>query len=289
MQKTLKDCLAEAKIAKRAIGHFNISTIDGLWAIFNAARALDLPVVIGASEGERDFIGVKQTALLVRSLREEYDYPIFANADHTYSLERCKEAIDAGYDSVIFDGAKLPLEENIKITKEVVAYARASGREVLVEGELGYIGQSSQVLDALPSGAALSESELTTPEDAVRFVKETGVDCFSPAIGSVHGMLRSSHDPDLHIKRLSEVSSAVSLPLVLHGASGLTDETVRDAIAAGISLVHVNTELRVAWRNALRLSLQEKEDEVAPYKILRPALSEMQKLVEKKLRLFAGL
>lgn len=285
----LREYLAKAKTDGRAIGHFNISTIDGLWAIFNAARALNLPVVIGASEGERDFIGVRQVPLLVKSLREQFDYPIFVNADHTYSLERCKEAIDAGYDSVIFDGAKLSFEENIKMTKAVVAYAQEKGGNTLVEGELGYIGQSSQVLDALPAGAAVSEAELTSVEDAKRYVEETGIDAFSPAIGSVHGMLRTTHDPDLHIRRLSEIASAVSLPLVLHGASGLTDETVRDAVRAGVSLVHVNTELRVAWKNALKLALQSQEDEVAPYKLLRPSLSEMQKLVEKKLKLFAGL
>ena len=287
--KSLREYIADVQKEKRAVGHFNISTADALWGIFKAAQALEVPVIIGVSEGERDFIGLRQAVALVRSIREEYDYPIFLNADHSYSLERCKAAIDAGFDAVIFDGAKLSVEENTRITKEVVVYARASGRDVLVEGELGYIGSSSQVLDAVPEGAALSDADLTTPDEARTFVTATGVDLFSPAIGSIHGMLRATADPDLHINRIAEISSAVSVPLVLHGASGLSDENVQAAIEAGISLVHVNTELRVAWRNAVRFTLQENEDEVAPYKLLRSATLEIEKLVSKKLKIFNRL
>ncbi len=287
--KSLRAYITDAQKEKRAVGHFNISTIDALWGIFKAAQSLELPVIIGVSEGERDFVGLRQAVALVQSIRDEYNYPIFLNADHSYSLERCKAAIDAGFDAVIFDGAKLSLEENTRITKEVVAYARASARDVIVEGELGYIGSSSQVLDAVPEGAALSDDDLTTAAEARAFVDATGVDLFSPAIGSIHGMLRVTADPDLHINRIQEISSAVSVPLVLHGASGLSDQNVTEAIDAGISLVHVNTELRVAWRNALRFTLQENEDEAAPYKLLRPAMLEVEKLISKKLKLFNKL
>src|SRR3990167_3618562 len=150
--KLLKECIQEALEKKVAIGHFNISDTNGLWAVFRSAQNLNVPVIIGVSEGERDFVGVRQAAALVKSLREEFQYPIFLNADHTYSLEKIKEAIDAGFDSVIFDGAKLSFEENIKIAKECVEYAKNSGRDVLVEGELGYIGTSSKILDAIPEG-----------------------------------------------------------------------------------------------------------------------------------------
>jgi fructose-bisphosphate aldolase class II len=287
--KSLRETVAWAQKEKVAIGHFNISTLDALWGIFRAAQEKKLPVIIGVSEGERDFVGVRQAVALVQSLRTQFDYPIFLNADHTYSLERCKEAIDAGYDSVIFDGAKLSFEENVKTTKAVVEYARASGRDVLVEAELGYIGTSSKVLDELPAGAALSEGELTTVEDAVRFVQETGIDLFAPAIGSVHGMLRTMHDPDLNTVRIKEIADALpKVPLVLHGGSGLRDENVKEGVVAGIRIAHVNTEIRVAWKNAVKLALQSEEDEVAPYKILRSAESDVQKLVEKKLELFGG-
>ena len=132
--QSLRESIADAEKRGVAIGHFNIANVEGLRGAFNAAHALKLPVIIGVSEGERDFMGVRQVAALVKSIREEHNYPIFLNADHTYSVERVKEAIDAGFDSVIFDGAELSLEENIAKAKECVAYARASGREVLVEG-----------------------------------------------------------------------------------------------------------------------------------------------------------
>ena len=283
--KTLREYITDAKNGGTAIGHFNISTLDALHAIFQAAQKRNVPVIIGVSEGERDFVGVHEAAALVRSLREQYDYPIFLNADHTYSFERCKEAIDAGYDAVIFDGAKLSFSENVATTAKVVQYARACGRDVLVEAELGYIGTSSKVLDALPEGAALSPEVLTSVEDALKFVEETGVDLFAPAIGSVHGMLRVGNDPDLDIERIRAIADAVKIPLVLHGGSGLTDKTVQEGIAAGISVFHVNTELRVAWRDAIKAVLAAEPDEVAPYKILKSAVAGVERVVEKKLAL----
>jgi len=143
--RTLRQTVAEAREKKVAIGHFNISNLEGLWGVFRAAQSLQVPVIIGVSEGERDFVGVRQAASLVQSLRDQFDYPIFLNADHTYSFDRVKEAIDAGFDSVIFDGAKLPFEENVKLTKQCVDYARACSRDVVIEGELGFIGQSETV------------------------------------------------------------------------------------------------------------------------------------------------
>ncbi|MEK7586851.1 MAG: class II fructose-bisphosphate aldolase, partial [Patescibacteria group bacterium] len=121
--KSLRECVMEAKTAGKAVGHFNISNLEGLWAIARAARELKVPVIIGVSEGERDFFGVKQIAAVVKSLRAA-GAPIFLNADHTYSFERVKEAIDAGYDAVIFDGTELPFEENVRVTKQCAAYAK---------------------------------------------------------------------------------------------------------------------------------------------------------------------
>ena len=288
--KTLRELVADAAARKIAIGHFNISNLEGLWGIFNAARKLDVPVIIGTSEGERDFIGTKQAAALVKSLREEFNYPIFLNADHTYSTDKVKEAIDAGYDAVIFDGAKLSLDENIKMTKWCVDYAKKvasdTGRDILVEGELGYIGQSSKILDEIPAGVELSEDALTTAKDAERFVKEAGVDLFAPAVGNIHGMLRGGNDPKLNIKRIEDIAAAAGVPLVLHGGSGNSVDDFTAAISAGVSIVHINTEIRVAYRDALRKSLQENPDEVAPYKILKPAIAAVEKVVETKLRVF---
>ena len=279
--KTLKQYIQEAKEKGVAIGHFNISNLEALNAIFHAAKKLELPIIIGVSEGERDFMGISQVVALVKSLKEEFNYPIFLNADHTYSFERVKEAVDAGFDSVIYDGAKAALEENIQVTKQCVEYAKACGREVLVEAELGYIGQSSKVLDNVPDGV-----ELTSVADAERFVRETGVDLFAPAVGNIHGMLKDVPDPRLNIERVGEISRATNVPLVLHGASGNSKEDIQAAIKNGVAIVHINTEIRVAYRDALKEELVENPNEVAPYKILMGAEDSIEQVVTEKLRFY---
>lgn len=287
--KNLRETIREAEEKKVAIGHFNISNMEGLWGVFRAAQGMNLPIIIGVSEGERDFIGVHQVAAVVKSIREQYSYPIFLNADHTYSFDKVKEAIDAGFDSVIFDGTKLSLEENIRITKQCVEYAKSVNPEILVEGEIGYIGTSSKVLDAIPEGVDLSEGSLTTAEEAERFVKGTGVDLLAPAVGNIHGMLKGGVDPALNIKRVGEIRKAANIPLVLHGGSGNSADDFVNAIKAGVAIVHINTEIRVAFRKGLQLALQENPDEVAPYKYLKPAVAAVQKTVEEKLKLFNNL
>ena len=287
--KTLREVIRDAESNHVAVGHFNISNIEGLWAIFHAARNLNLPVIIGLSEGERDFVGVKQAVALVKSIREEFDYPIFINADHTYSFERAKEAVDAGFDAVIFDGAKLPIDENIKITKQCVEYTRSKNPDILVEAELGYIGTSSKILDEIPEGAGVSEETLTSAEDAARFVAETGVDLFSPSVGNIHGMLRNMPNPRLNINRVHAIKEAAGVPLVLHGGSGIADQDFTDAIKAGISIVHINTEIRVAYRDAVKQAITEHPDEVAPYKIMKSAVSAMEKVISERLKLFNHL
>ncbi len=280
----LIELIQKAKSEKKAIGHFNISNLETLKGIVEAAMELKLPVIIGVSEGERDFIGVKQSVALVRSYKDQ-GMQIFLNADHTYSFERVKEAIDAGFDSVIYDGAKLSLDENIKITKQCVEYVKSNRPEVLLEGELGYIGQSSKLLDSIPEGAAVGDKMLTTAEDAVRFVKETGINLFAPAVGNIHGMLKDMPDPRLNIERVKEISEITGIPLVLHGASGNNAEDVHNAILNGVAIVHINTEIRVAYKNALKKSIDTTE-EVAAYKYAEPAVEAVKNLVKEKLLVY---
>jgi fructose-bisphosphate aldolase class II len=287
--KTLREYVLEAQKKGVAIGHFNISNLETLRGIFNAAKKLNLPVIIGTADGERKFIGTKQAVALVKSLREEYDYPIFLNADHTYTVEGVKECIDAGYDSVIFDAANLSYEENVKMTKECVEYAKKCGRDVLVEAELGFIGQASQVMDKLPDGVKITEEFLTKPELAVRFVKDTGIDMLAPAVGNIHGMLKGGKDPALNIKRVGEINSVVGVPLVLHGASGNSAEEIKEAIKNGMAIVHVNTEIRVAFRKAVEEGLAEKPNEVAPYKYMDGAVLAVEFVVTEKLKIFNSL
>lgn len=288
MKLNLKNVLKEARSKGRAVGHFNISNIETFHAIYNTAKKLNVPVIIGISEGERDFFGVHEAVAIVKDAQTRNNFPIFINADHTYSFERVKEAIDAGFDAVIIDGAKLSIEENIALTKKCVSYAKKAagffGKKVLIEGELGYIGTSSKMLDAIPEGVGLDPASLTSPSDAKRFIKETGVDFFAPSVGNVHGLIKGGN-PALNIGRIREISGAVNNPLVLHGASGISAADLTAAVDAGISIVHYNTELRVAFRDALKKSLAENPDEVAPYKISSPTIEAVSKVVEEKLRI----
>ncbi|MBI4094446.1 MAG: class II fructose-bisphosphate aldolase, partial [Candidatus Liptonbacteria bacterium] len=272
-----------------AVGHFNISDLAGLKAIFEAAREAEVSVIVGTSEGEAEFVGYAQAAALVHSIRKAYGFPIFLNADHTHSLEKIKEAVEAGYDAVLFDGTKLPFEENVRLTKSAVALAKKLNPEVLVEGELGYIGSSSEVLREVPQGAALTPAEMTSAEEAKMFVEETGVDLFAPAVGNIHGIVvQEGFRERLNIEQIRKVKKALGIPLVLHGASGLGDDDIRAAIKAGINIVHINTELRVAWRKGMEEGLRESPDEVAPYKVYPAAIEAMKNVVRERLRLFGS-
>lgn len=287
--KSFQEYITLAVEKKIAIGHFNVSTIDGIYAVIDGAKDLDVPVIIGVSEGERDFLGVNQVSAIVKSLREERNQPIFLNADHTYSFERVKEAIIAGFDSVIFDGAGLSFEENLTITKKCVDFAKqhksSCGGKILVEGELGFIGKSSKILDEIPEGAITTDDAMTKPEDAKRFVEQTGVDLLAPAIGNIHGVVRGG-DPALNTERAEAISKAISIPIVLHGASGNTVSDIQKTIKAGAAIVHVNTELRIAYRAGLLKALSMDQDEVSPYKYLKSAKQAMQRVVEEKIKIF---
>ena len=224
----------------------------------------------------------------MKSLREKYNFPIFLNADHTHSLEKVKEATEAGYDAIIFDGSKLSWGENVRQTKEAVDYVKSVSKKILVEGEIGYIGSSSEIFKELPKGAAIKPEDLTTPEQATEFVKKTGVDLLAPAVGNIHGMFADVPNPRLDIKRIAEIHKAVKTPLVLHGGSGTSDDDFVSAISSGVSIIHINTEIRAAWRRGLEEGLKKNPEEIAPYKILPSAVEVVKTIVRNKLKLFSG-
>ncbi|MCL5004368.1 MAG: class II fructose-bisphosphate aldolase family protein [Patescibacteria group bacterium] len=285
----LLEIIKKAEQDKVAVGHFNISECMALKGIVKAAMELNLPVIIGLSEGEQNFIGTKRAALMVQSLREEFNWPIFINSDHTKSFEAVKKAVEAGFDSVHFDGGKLPFEENIKKTKEVVEWVKSVNPNVLVEAELGYLGASSTILKEVPKDAAINPDDLTKPEQAAQFVKETGVDLLAPAVGNIHGMFKNAPNPNIDIERIKALREAAGVPLVLHGGSGIRDEEFTKAIDAGISVIHINTEIRLAWRQGMEKALAESPEEITPYKILPTTIEEIKKAVEKRMRLFGKI
>lgn len=282
--QSLREIISDANKKKIALGHFNVSDIAGLKAVFEAARELNLPVIVGASEGEREFIGVKTIACAVRNLRESYNHPIFLNADHTHSFEKAKEAIDAGFDAVLFDGGNLTLDENIKETKRVVDFVKSARVDVVVEGELGYIGGSSSMLDAV----SINTEDLASPDDAEAFVKETGVDILGPAVGNIHGMLKNSSNPSLDIERIRAIREKSGVPIVLHGGSGIRDDDFIRAISAGVAIIHINTEIRIAWRNGIEKAFSSYPGETTPYKLLPVAIEEMKRVIKSRMKLFAA-
>jgi fructose-bisphosphate aldolase, class II len=284
--KTLREAVSDAREKGIALGHFNISDSNQIKAIALASQETGMPAIIGVSEGERDYFPLAHARALV-SEYQKTGLPLYLNADHTYSIEKVRAAIDAGVDSVVVDGAKLPYAENVAYAKDAVAYARASGRDVIIEAELGYIGQSSKVLDALPEGAQVTEELMTKPDEAAQYMQETGADMLAPAVGNVHGMVKGG-DPALSIGRIAEIYAAVGKPLVLHGGSGNKNEEFTAAIKSGIAIIHINTELRLAYRHGLEESLKNNPDETTPYKFVSPAVESMKSFLVGKIRLFAG-
>ena len=240
------------------------------------------------STGERHFIGVRQIAALLLGLREESGLSIFLNADHTHSLPEALEAAKAGFDAIVFDMSALPFEQNVRQTKEAVEALKAVNPEILVEGEIGDIGTGSAIHEETPGLA----KGLTSPVEAKQYVESTGIDILAPAVGNMHGMLKSmvqgKEKKRLNIARIGEIKKAAEAFLTLHGGSGTDDADFHNAIAAGINIIHINTELRVAWRQSLEESLRRQPNEVVPYKILPPVIEAVKGVVASRLKLFTA-
>ena len=285
----LKDYLEDARIGGYALGHFNFSTEDVLKGIVEAARDAGAPaVMVGTSEGEVEFFGMYEAVALVGAVRKHYNFPVFLNADHFKSFDKCREAIDAGYDSVIIDESKMAFADNISATRKVVEYARSASsgqaKSVLVEGEIGYLRGSSEV----QKNVEITPADYTKPEEAKEFVDKTGVNQLAVVFGNIHGIVTEQEEKlDIdHFKKI--VAATPSVYYVLHGASGLKDSDVQAAIKAGVTNVHFNTELRVAYTEGLHKALHDKPGETTPYKYLGVGVVEMKKVVSAKIKLFMG-
>lgn len=266
--------------------HFNISNLVQLRGIIKACAEKRSPVIIGTSEGEADFIGFKMARAMVNAAREETGLPIFLNADHFHSFEKAKEALDAGYDSVLIDLSKKPYGENIEETKKVVEYARESGRDINVEGELGYlVTESSKVYK---ESFEIPAESLTKPEEALKYVNETGVNRFAPAVGNLHGIAATEPKLDFElIKKLRAVLPS-EVAMVLHGGSGIPDDQMLEAVKLGFNNIHVSTEIRVVYVDALRKMLAAAPEETTPYKLYKPVIEAVASKVLEKLDLFGS-
>jgi fructose-bisphosphate aldolase class II len=283
---TLLEVLRQADADRIAVGHFNVSDLVTLYGVVEAARKQGLPVVVGVSEAERRFIGVRQLVAVVNSLRDRGGPPIFLNADHTHSLTGAIEAAKAGFDWVVCDFSALPFDDNLRQTKEAVLALKALRPDILVEGEIGDIGSGSQIHDSAP------HRPLTTPDEALQFVEETSIDTLAPAVGNMHGVLKSMLSGDarkhLDIERIRAIKERTRIFMTLHGGSDTADADLRGAITAGMTVVHINTEVRLAWRRGIEEALAKKAEEIAPYTLLAPAVEAVKRVVGARLALFSG-
>ncbi len=283
----IKNYLKRTTEEKWALGHFNFSEDEALRAIVKSAAEFKTPVFVGTSEGERNHLGLKQAVGLVKAFREEFGIPIFLNADHTKSFEGVVAAVDAGYDAILADFSALSFEENVKLTKQAVLYAKSKNPDIIVEGELGYVRGESKIQKEI---IEIKAEDLTKPEEAEQFVRETGVDMLAPAVGNIHGIVTNSPE-SIDISRISNIKKAVGndVYLVLHGGSGMSESDFKNAITNGISMIHINTEIRIAFTEALKKSIKEMPEETTPYKILTPSIEAMKKVIEEKLKIFGSV
>ncbi len=281
--KLLQHYFEQAQQERWAIGHFNFATADVLRAIVQGAQMGGAPcVMVGTSPGEAEFLGMAEAAALVRAVREASGFPVFLNADHFKTFEACKAAIDAGYDTVLFDGAAQPYDINVIETRRVWNYAQTKRGSYMVEGELGYMKGSSEIQKVV----AVSAKDYTKPEQAADFVRRTGVERLAVVFGNIHGIV-TQQEEHLDIEHLKTIVTAVpEIRIVLHGASGVADSEVVAAIKAGVTNVHFNTELRVAYQAGLKDTLTTDPHQTTPYKLLAKADTNVRDLVAQKTRVF---
>ncbi len=277
MLLTLKEILGEAQKGKYAVGAFNTNNMEIVQAIMESAEEEKSPVILQASQGALKYAGIEFIVAMVKTAVQKSSVPVALHLDHGTSFEQTMLCIRHGFSSVMYDGSKLPLEENIALTGKVVEVARAVG--VSVEGELGRIGGTEDEISVDERDALF-----TNPEEALTFVEKTGVHALAIAIGTAHGPYKG--EPKLDFDRLKIIREKVDIPLVLHGASGVPDESIRRAVELGISKINIDTDIRQAFARAVNKVLKENPEEFDPRKLLGPAKVEMKEIIKNKMRLF---
>lgn len=279
---SMREMLNTAKEKKYAVGQFNLNNLEYTQAILQAAEEEKSPVILGVSEGAGRYMGgFKVVVAMVKALMEEYGttVPVAIHLDHGSSFQACAEAIHAGFTSVMYDGSHLPLEENIANTKKVVELAHIHG--VSVEAELGRIGgeEDDLVVDD-------AEAMYAIPAECEQLVRETNVDCFAPALGSVHGPYKG--EPNLGFKEMEEVQGLTGVPLVLHGGTGIPLKDIQRAISLGTAKINVNTENQIQQTKVIREILDEDKEVYDPRKYMGPGREAIKETVIGKMREFGS-
>lgn len=277
MLVNMNQMLKKAKEEHYAVPHFNINNLEWTKFILEECNELNVPVILGVSEGAVKYMGsylvvADMVKALVKSLNIKI--PVCLHLDHGSSLESCISAIDAGFSSVMIDGSRLPLEENIKITKDVVSYAHERG--ISVEAEVGHIGTTEDNMTKEETNATL--------EDCQILYENTDIDALAAALGSVHGFYKKEANLDFETMEL--INKSLPVPLVLHGGTGIPDDKIRMAISKGISKININTELQSVWSKAVRKYLLENEDVYDPRKIISSGEAAMKERISEIVTLF---
>lgn len=277
---SMTDMLNKGKAEGYAVGQFNINNLEFTQAILQAAEEEKSPVILGVSEGAARYMGGFKTVVkMVEGLLEDYKItvPVAIHLDHGSSFEKCKEAIDAGFTSVMIDASHDPFEENIAITSKVVEYAHAKG--VSVEAELGTVG--GQEDDVVADGVIYADAK-----ECEELVKRTKIDCLAPALGSVHGPYKG--EPNLGFAEMEEIGNLTGVPLVLHGGTGIPTKDIQKAISLGTAKINVNTENQIASAKKVREVLAENPNMYDPRKYLGPAREAIKETVIGKMREFGS-
>lgn len=267
-----KQIILDAQKGGYAVGCFNTSDLEVTKAIIAAAEAQRAPIIIATSEKAINYAGLDLIAIIVKIEAEKASVPVALHLDHGQSIDMIKNCIEEGYTSLMFDGSKMVYEENIKMTKKAVKLAHLS--KIPCEGELGRLSKAGE-----------ESSDFTNPDEINPYVKQTGVDTLAISIGSRHGMEK---EEPLNIELLKKIRSLTQIPLVLHGASGVSDEDVKAAIKNGISKINIDTDIRHTFANAMRNITAQFSEMQDSREILTKAMIEVQRLVENKIKLFGS-
>jgi len=279
MLVTGKEILQHAHENGYAVGAFNVNNMEIVQAIIDAAEETRSPVILQASQGGLKYAGVEYIAEMSKIAARNASVPVVIHLDHGTDFKQIMQCIRYGFTSVMIDGSKHPLEENIRLTNKIIELARAVG--VSVEAELGKIGGTEDDITV-----SEREATFTDPDDAERFVKETGVDSLAIAIGTAHGPYKG--EPKLDFDRLKVIKERLNMPIVLHGSSGVPENSIRKAVSLGVNKINIDTDIRMAFSRAVREFVANNQDVYDPRKLLGPAKKEMQKIIAEKMVMFGS-
>ncbi|MCK9412931.1 MAG: class II fructose-bisphosphate aldolase [Prolixibacteraceae bacterium] len=272
---TLANALAIAKEKNIAIGAFNIGNYESLKAVIDCASEEKLPVIVQIFNRLFNDDKARDMAALVKVMAENVNIPVVLHLDHGKTIAQVERAVQYGFTSVMIDASDLPMEENIQMTKAVVAIAHS--HHISVEAELGRL---------LPKGAIDCENFLTVPEEALEFVKQTGIDALAVAIGTSHGFYKET--PFIDLERLKKINAMVGIPIVLHGGSGTPDDIIQKSVLCGIRKINLATELHQAYIDGIAIQAEIHKEKFSPIDVYNvPVYEKMKKLVRQKMRLFA--